>query len=128
MQGSSFEKNPGDKRLVSCVKPKATQMGTEPPAATGQRQQRCGTMSEEGNKDGPIAESLEQNIEEVVPDDKKETGGSSAGVMDALRDGLQTVKGAFSTVTGGVGKAWSTLGEWKDGGACVCVCNREHRV
>ncbi|CAN0063723.1 unnamed protein product [Ectocarpus fasciculatus] len=74
-------------------------------------------MTEKGKEDGSVTETLEEKVQEMVTDAREETGGSSAdGVIDTLKGGLQTVKGAYSTVTGGVAKAWQTLGEWKDQG------------
>ncbi|CAM9821745.1 unnamed protein product, partial [Ectocarpus fasciculatus] len=76
-----------------------------------------GSMTEKGKEDGSVTETLEEKVQEMVTDAREETGGSSAdGVIDTLKGGLQTVKGAYSTVTGGVAKAWQTLGEWKDQG------------
>ncbi|CBJ48990.1 expressed unknown protein [Ectocarpus siliculosus] len=68
-------------------------------------------MTEKGKEDGSVAETLEEKVQELVTDAKEETGGSTsaAGVLD-------TLKGGFQTVTGGVGMVWQTLGEWKDQG------------
>lgn len=73
-------------------------------------------MIEKEKEDESLTETLEEKVQELVTDAKEETDGSSGGVMDTLKGGIQTVKEAYSTVTGGVGKAWQTLGEWKDQG------------
>lgn len=75
-------------------------------------------MAKEPKQDG----SLTDTLEEKVQDRAVNTAGDSASVMGTLKGGVETVKGAFSTVTGGVGKAWSTLVEWKDEGVCVEGC------
>eukprot|EP00903_Cladosiphon_okamuranus_P020160 g18509.t1 len=69
-------------------------------------------MDKDSTQDG----SLTDTLEEKAQDRAVKTAGDSASVMDTLKGGVETVRGAFSTVTGGVGKAWSTLGEWKDEG------------
>lgn len=104
-RGNADEIRARTSRAASSLHPRTTNASSER------------NMGEEGKKDGSVAEAFEEKMEEVVTDAKKETGGSSAGVLDPLWNGLETVKGAFSTVTDGVGKAWSTLGEWKDDGA-----------
>ncbi|CAM9431911.1 unnamed protein product [Ectocarpus sp. 13 AM-2016] len=68
-------------------------------------------MTEKGKEDGSVAKTVEEKVQELVTDAKEEAGGSTsaAGVLD-------TLKGGFQTVTGGVGTVWQTLGEWKDQG------------
>ncbi|CAN0279832.1 unnamed protein product [Pylaiella littoralis] len=62
-------------------------------------------MHEEGrNDDFVTTDTLEEKVHELGVADAKE---EEAGV-------LEKVKAAFRTVTGGVGRAWSTLGEWRD--------------
>lgn len=75
-------------------------------------------MAKEGKPDDSLTETLEEKMHDVKADAKKE-----AGVLDSFKSGVESVKGAFSAVTGGVGKAWSTLGEWKEEGVYVLhVC------
>lgn len=91
-------------------------------------------MDKEPKQDGSLTDDLEGKAQD------REVGtaaGGSAGVLDTVKGGVETVKGAFSAVTGGVGKAWSTLGEWKDEGVfvqtvvlfdtCICRLGREHQ-
>lgn len=74
-------------------------------------------MAKESKQDGFRGGTLEEKVQD------REVGTAasddSASVMDTLKGGVEAVKGAFSAVTGGVGKAWSTVGEWKDKGVCV---------
>ncbi|CAB1101306.1 unnamed protein product [Ectocarpus sp. CCAP 1310/34] len=68
-------------------------------------------MAKKGKEDGSVAETLEEKVQELATDAKEETSGStsSPGVLD-------TLKGGFQTITGGMGMAGQTLGEWKDQG------------
>ncbi|CAM9874441.1 unnamed protein product [Ectocarpus sp. 4 AP-2014] len=68
-------------------------------------------MDEKGKEHGSVAEALEEKVQELATDAKEETSGSTsaAGVLD-------TLKGGFQTVTGAMGMAWQTLGEWKTQG------------
>lgn len=76
-------------------------------------------MAKEPKQDGSLTNTLEEKVQDRAVGT---SAGDSASVMDTLRGGVETVKGAFGTVTGGVGKTWSTLVEWKDEGVCVEGC------
>lgn len=75
-------------------------------------------MPGEGKNDGSgTTDELEGKLGQLVPDAK-----NRAKEEEKEAGAWETVRGAFSTVTAGVGKAWSTLGEWRDTGACLCMC------
>lgn len=69
-------------------------------------------MAKDPKRDGALTDTLDEKVHDRA-------AGDSSSVMDTLKGGVETVRGAFSAVTGGVGKAWFTVGEWKNGGVCV---------
>lgn len=77
-------------------------------------------MAKEPEQGGSLGEVLEEKAQNRAVGTAAASGSASA--MDTLKGGVETVKGAFGAVTGGVGKAWSTLGEWKDEGVCIEGC------